>query len=411
MVMEPDPQELKDAETSEIIQWLVSRVTKSEEELREEKEEKKQKTTDLKLFLARKEGFELGTIEHRLAALAEDSSTHQYTQDFISDHGFTETKLNEETSLLEIRTPSYNREDHSILVEGEEYIRILTTERRYWTKKTIERVIDYLPGLSRLYLSADDIRDIVTGLNDITETRISGFTSKYQSYDDDRRISIQFHGGDENDIQDVKEEFNAKPTRVEFKQKNSPTDAVTGALTRNARINIPGVRAGSEELGEETLGSVARQFEEMDKEHYDIPNTPETTSAEGGLEIEGFTTLRLSDTGEHKKQALPDGGEQTDLTPESENGNEERAFVTGLKEQILDKKQRYEFTEWDEEDYLVLDKQRHETFQLGIEYQDLIVNARPGTTPITLKEFCRIILEEFKSTYSIETRTTDLVRE
>lgn len=409
--MELDPQELQGAETSEIIQRLVARVTKTEEELQEEKEEQKQKTTDLKLFIARKEGFELGAIEQRLNEIAQDSSTHQYTKDFISDHGFTETKLNEETSFLEIRTPSYNREDHSILIEGDEFVRVLTTERRYWTKKTIERVIDYLPGLSRLYLSADDIRGIVTGLNEITETRISGFTSKYRSYDDERRISIQFHGGDEEDIQDVKEEFNAKPTRVEFKQKNSPTDAVTGALTRDARINIPGIRAGSEELGEETLGSVASRFEEIDKEHYDIPNAPEMSSTEGGIEIDGFTTLRLSDVEELSSKAMPDGGEQTNFDSESEDDDDERSFVTGLKEQILDKKQRYEFTEWSEEDYLILDKDRHESFQLGIERQDLILNARPGTTPITLKEFCRIILEEFKSTYSIETRTTDLLEE
>lgn len=409
--MELDPQDLQGAETSEIIQRLVSRVTKTKEELQEEKEEQKRKTTDLKLFVARKERFELGEIEQQLNEIAQDSATHQYTQDFISDHGFTETKLNEEASLLEIRTPSYNRKDHSILVEGDEYIRILTTERRYWTKKTIERVIDYLPGLSRLYLSADDIRGIVTGLNDITETRISGFTSKYRSYDDERRISIQFHGGDEEDIKDVKEEFNAKPTRVEFKQKNSPTDAVTGALTRDARINIPGIRAGSEALGEETLGSVASRFEEIDKEHYDIPNAPEMSSTEGGIEIDGFTTLRLSDVEESNSKAVPDGGEQTNLSSEGEDSDDERAFVTGLKEQILDKKQRYEFTEWDEEDYLILDKERNESFQLGIERQDLILNARPGTTPITLKEFCRIILEEFKSTYSIKTRTTDLVEE
>lgn len=409
--MELDPQELQGAETSEIIQQLVARVTKTEEELQEEKEDQKRKTTDLKLFVARKENFELGAIEQRLNEIAQDSSTHQYTKDFISDHGFTETKLNEEATLLEIRTPSYNREDHSILIEGDEFVRIITTERRYWTKKTIERVIDYLPGLSRLYLSADDIRGIVTGLNEITETRISGFTSKYRSYDDERRISIQFHGGDEEDIQDVKEGFNAKPTRVEFKQKNSPTDAVTGALTRDARINIPGIRAGSEELGEETLGSVASRFEEIDKDHYDIPNAPEMSSTEGGVEIDGFTTLRLSDVEGPSSKAIPDGGEQTNLGSENEGGNDERAFITGLKDQILDKKQRYEFTEWGEEDYLILDKDRHESFQLGIERQDLILNARPGTTPITLKEFCRIILEEFKSTYSIETRTTDLLEE
>jgi len=397
--MDFNPETLKQEETSAILDRLISHVSKTEEELQEEAEEERKKTTDLKLFIARKEGFSLGTVEERLQSLATDESTHKYTRDFINEHGFTETRLNDEATLLEIRTPSYNREDYSILVDAGEYLRIFTTERRYWTKKTIERVIDYLPGLSRLYLSADDIHGIVNNLEEITETRISGFTSKYRSYDDNRRISIQFYGGDENDIENVKEEFDAKPTRVEFKQKNSPTDAVTGAITRNARVNIPGVRAGSEDLGAETLSSLAGHFEDRDHEHFDIPASPEMENTSGGLEIDGFTTVRLTDTDSENQVALADGGGLL---------HEDQTFLGALKEDILDKKQRYDFTNWGEDEFIVMDKNRSETFHLGIDNRDLIVNARPETTPITIKDFCQIILEEFRSTYGIQSRSTNL---
>jgi hypothetical protein len=400
--MDIDTAALKGESVSVVLNHLIDYVSKTEEELQEEKEKKKQKTTDLKLFIARKEGFELGSIEEQLHSLATSDSTHKFTTDFIDDHGFNEEKLSEDISLFEVRTPSFNRRDHAILIDTDRYLRVYSTERRHWTKKTIERVIDYLPGLSRLYLSADDIQSIVNDLDEVTETHVSGFTSKYQSFDDERRISIQFHGGDENDIQHIKEEFNAKPTRVEFRQKNSPTDAVTGAVTRNARINIPGVRAGSEDLGVNTLSSVAESFEELDSEHFNIPNSPKMSLSAGGIEIDGFTTIRLHDRGE-EQEAIADGG----LRNQSED-ERETAFISGLKEEILEKKQRYDFSRWDDGEFLVLDKERTETFHLGVCNNDLVINARPETTPITVKEFTRIILEEFRSTYEIDSHSTDL---
>lgn len=397
--MEISLNELEGRPTPEILRFLANQVTKTEEELQEEKKEQQRKTTDLKIFIAKKEGFELGSVEEGLQELVRNEDTHQYTVDFITEHSFSERRLNEEASLLEVRTPSFDREDHFVLLDAGNYLRVYTTERRHWTKKTVEKVIDYLPGLSRLYLSADDIRGVVDGLGEITETHVSGFTSKYQSYDDERRISIQFHGGDEEDIQDVKDEFNAKPTRVEFRQKNSPTDAVTGAVTRDARVNIPGIRAGSEGLGIETMESVAEEFEALDKAHYSIPNAPEIKSTGGGITIDGFTTLRLGDNGQ--QPARTDGGQ-------THGEGAEQSFVDGLKEGILERKQRYDYTEWESEDFLILDKERSETFQLGVDGEDLVLNARPGTTPITLKDFCRVILEEFKSTYEISQRSVSL---
>lgn len=392
-------RDLKELPTSEIVEYLLQHVVKTPDELRKEKEEKKRQNTDLKVFISKKENFKLGTIEAELEELATDSDTHQNTVDFINEHGFSEIRLNEETSLLEVRTPSYERTDQAILIDTGEYLRALTVERRHWTERTIERVLDYLPGLSRLYLSADDIREIVQGLNEITKTDVSGFTSKYQSYRKDRKISIQFHGGDDDDIEHVREEFDAKPTRVEFKQKNSPTDAVTGAITRDARINVPGIRAGSEQLGAATIDSVASCFEQLDKEHFEIPNTPRMKKTEGGLVIEGFTTIRLED--QKSERMSEDGG----LTHD-EDASVEKTFVQALEEDVFDRKQRYEFTEWiEDEDYLILDTERHEMFQVGIDGNDLVIHARPGTTPVTLKEFCRMILEEFKTTYSISSRT------
>lgn len=398
--MELNPEELEGRSTEEIIDHLLQYVTKTEDELQEEKEERRRQSTDLKVFISKKEDFELGSVEYTLQKIATDPDTHKYTREFIENHGFTEIVLNDDVSYLEIRTPSYERTDQFILVDKGDYVRTLTVERRHWTKRTIERVIDYLPGLSRLYLTADDIGNIVTDLNEITETNVSGFTSKYRSYKDNSRISIQFHGGDWGDIQHVKEEFQAKPTRVEFRQKNSPTNAVTGSVTRNARINIPGIRAGSEKLGAETLDSLATEFEKLDRQHFDVPNTPRLQSVDGGIVIQGFTTLRLRS--DEDSQLASDGG--------LEEPSQYDSIIEALKKEILESKQRYDFQTWDAGDFLVLDKERCEMIQVGVEDTDLVIHARPGTTSITLKDFCRVILEDFKTTYEIEQRTQNLLQ-
>lgn len=402
------PDVLEGMETSEIIDHILQHVVKSNEELQEEKSEMRKKSTDLKIFVLKKEEFEIGSIETTLEKLATEESTHKNTVEFINNHGFSESMLNPNASLLEIRTPSYERTDKATFISSGDYVRVLSVERRQWTKKTIERVIDYLPSLSRLYLTANDISSIVTGLNEITKTDVSGFTSKYNSYRDDRRISIQFHGGGTDDIEHVEKEFDAKPTRVEFKQKNSPTDAVTGAVTRNARINIPGIRAGSEELGAETVNSVASKFEEIDKKHFDVPNAPAARMTDSGMVIEGFTTLNLYESDTNQREVITDGGESESGGGQSNHADVEKAFVEALTEDIFESKRRYDFTEWREhEEYLLLDKERNEMFQVGISDRDLIVNARPGTTSVTLKDFCRVILEDFKTTYDISSRTVD----
>lgn len=403
------PDVLAGMETSEIIQFVLQHVVKSEEELQEEKEELRKKSTDLKVFITKKEGFELGSIESNLEKLATNDRTHKNKINFINNHKFSEHILNDATSLLEIRTPSYKRTDRAILVDTGDYVRAFSVERRQWTKKTLERIINYLPGLSRLYLSANDIQDIIDSLNEITPTQVSGFTSKYSSYTDSRRISIQFHGGDTDDIKHVREEFKAKPTRVEFKQKNSPVDAVSGALTRNGRINIPGVREGSEELGEKTVDSVATQFEKLDKEHFDVPYTPQAKTTEDGLVIEGFTSVTLSEPETKSRDVATDGGESVSEETRQPEEGKEKSFVDALREDVFETKRRYDFTEWrEDEDYLLFDKERNEMFQVGIDDEDLVINARPGTTSITLKDFCQIILEEFNTTYNISGRKINL---
>lgn len=383
--MNIDNHALKDKETDEIVSVLIDHVSKSDEEVQREREEGR-RTTELKVFVAENKGFELGTLTQTIQNLAESEETTEHVDSFLTQHNFVEERLNDEVSYIEIHTPQYERTDQFIFLDNEDYLKVLTAERREWTKKTVENLLRYIPDLDRLFLSSEDLQKVVA---ELPKTTISGFTAKYHSYHSDKRVTIQFHGGTEDDLRKVEDEFGARPTRLEFDQANSPTKAIHSSVDRNGYFKLTRVRKGSEQKGIETLQQIFHEYEEHDREHFTVEFTPRRIPFKSGFTIEGFTTLRLIENEEHS--------------------GEEKTPTEKLKDEILERKRRYEYTEWEPGNYLVFDKEHNEPFEIGVEDRDLLVYAKPATTSVTLRDFCNLILEEFNSTYGVD-KTSKLLR-
>lgn len=382
--MNIDNHALKDKDTEEIVSVLIDHVSKSDEEVQREREEGR-RTTELKVFVAENKGFELGELSQEIQKLAESEDTTKHVDGFITEHNFVEERLNDEVSYVEIHTPNYERTDQFIFLDNEDYLKVLTAERREWTKKTVENLIRYMPDLDRLFLSSEDLRDIVTGL---PKTTISGFTAKYHSYHTDKRVTIQFHGGTEDDLKKVEDEFGARPTRLEFDQANSPTKALHSSVDRQGYFKFTRVREGSEQKGVETLQQIFHDYEEHDRAHFEVEFSPRKIPLKSGFTIEGFTTLQLIEK---------EGHDEDEKTPSEK-----------LKKEILERKRRYGYTEWEPGNYLVFDKEHNEPFEIGVEERDLVVYAKPGTTSVTLRDFCNLILEDFNSTYGMEKTSKSL---
>lgn len=382
--MNIDNHGLKDEDTEEIVSVLIDHISKSDEEVEREREEGR-RTTELKVFVAENKGFELGTLSRVVQNLAESEDTTKHVDSFITEHNFVEERLNDEVSYVEIHTPNYERTDQFIFLDNADYLKVLTVERRDWTKKTVENLLQYMPDLDRLFLSSEDLREIVTGL---PKTTISGFTAKYHSYHTDKRVTIQFHGGAETDLQKVEDEFGARPTRLEFDQENSPQAALHSSVDRQGYFKFTRVRKGSERKGVETLQQIFQEYEHHDSEHFEVEFTPRRIPLKSGFTIEGFTTLQLLE--------------------KEEKGGGEKKPAEKLKEDLLESKRRYEYTEWEPGNYLVFDKEHNEPFEIGVEERDLVVYAKPATSSVTLRDFCTLILEDFNSTYRLEKTSKSL---
>lgn len=87
-------------------------------------------TTELKVFIPENQEFDLGTLAQEIEALSQSDSATQHAIDFIDEHSFTEESLNDDVSYVEITTPSYERTDQFIFVNREQYLKMITAERR-----------------------------------------------------------------------------------------------------------------------------------------------------------------------------------------------------------------------------------------------------------------------------------------
>jgi hypothetical protein len=381
--MDFESHDLKGAETEEIVSALVDRVVKSSEEIEEEEQEAQPSRTELKVFVAENRGFEVGTLSTEIEALASKTTTNKNIQTFITEHNVSETVLNEEVSFVEIATPSHERVDQFIFITRDDYLKIITAERREWTKKTVERLITYLPSVDRLFLSSEDLEEIVETLPGAT---ISGFTAKYNAYHSDKSLTITFHGGNEDDLETVKEEFGAKPTRLEFSQSNSPMGVVQSSIGQNGYYKHTSVLEGYEDLGRRTLEEIFEAYEDHDRQHFAVEFTPIRKPVKSGFTYEGYTTLLLTENEQNDSQELTEQ----------------------LEEQILDGKQRYKYSTWDTGNYLVFDTEHNEPFEIGVEGRDLALHAKEATSSVTFRDFCHLILEKFNSSYRMEKQSAML---
>ncbi|PGF15365.1 hypothetical protein CP556_03955 [Natrinema sp. CBA1119] len=373
--MDLDPTSLEGKTTREVLHKLIDYVVKSDEEM-DEKTTRSGDQTDLNIYICDNEGYEIGTLDEWVTHLAESDRITGHAANYVSNHTFNEEVADDNVSLVTITTPSKGREDEFVFVTNDGYLWILTTIHSDWREKTIENFIKYLPSVERLYLSADHLEDLTERIRD---SRISGFTAKYHAPNRERDATLTFSGAEPGDLQKAEDTFDAKPTRIEFDQKNSPTTAIQGANTNKGRLTMRSVRDGSEPKAVDTLLGLTEGYQELDRQSFSVEHPPVHDNLGNGFTVDGFTAVELTN---------PDRNTAEDLVGEIEesvlNGNQYRYGIRdgGRKIRVFD-------TEYDE------------VFDVAIEEPDIILYARDSTTALSLRSFVRQVYDELDSTYSL----------
>lgn len=373
------PADIRGLDSREIVLELVDEITKTGNEM-EEKETRGDKTTDLKLYIVDSVEDTQGNFQDACLDIAEDNQAKKPARDFFQHVVIDEEQIDENISFLGITTPRYERTDEAIVIDRGDALWFLTTELKEWLEDTVEKLIKYLPQLDRVYLSAEDLED---SMRSIADSEVAGFTAEYHSQHKDRDATLQFHGAEQNDLQKAENTFSATPTRIEFNQKNSPQTAIQGSGSNDGLLKLESVRKDSEAKAADTLLSTSDRFVDQDSGRYDVNADTTWKFFDPGFVVDEFTSIELYDP--------------------------ERDQADYLDEEIEDEilcKNRYQYGRWGENTFFVYDKDHEEVFELGIESTELALHARESTTALSLRSFCKSILDSFDSTYSLRKKET-----
>ncbi|WP_136687372.1 hypothetical protein [Halorhabdus amylolytica] len=362
----------------EILRELIEHVATSEED-HEDKEHRSGSSTDLNLYLLDNKGFEIGLLDDHINHITQSERVRGHAKKFVKKHTFSEELLGDDTAIVSVTVPKKSRTDDSVWITQGEYIWVLTTVRQKWRKKTIENLIKYLPQVERLYLSSGHLDD-VTDEDVIQDSYISGFTAKYHAPYAERQATLRFHGGREEDLEKAERYFDAKPTRIEFDQTNSPTAAIQGSSSNDGRLSLQSVVQGSQDKAVDTLLSVSEEYQELDKASFEVEHASTHRSTESGFSVDGFTAIELTD---------PDRDAEVD-----------KSLLEELKENVLNSNQ-YRFGERERDTLRVYDTHHDEIFDLAVEGPDVIVYPRETATTMSLRDIVQKIFE-YDSTYSQE---------
>jgi len=383
--MDTPPSTFQNKSTREVFHELVDSVVKSDEEM-SDKSTRGGDQTDLNVYLCDNHGFEIGEIDHWVTKLAEDDSLTGHTESYIDEHSISETVADDRLSVVTITTPAKNREDEFVFVTNEQYLWVLTTVHSEWRQKTIENFLNYLPCVERLYLSSADLEQLNDG---IADARVSGFTAKYHAPNRKRDATLQFSGAEADDLRRAEETFNAKPTRIEFDQTNSPTTAIQGANNNDGRVTLQSVRDGSETKAVDTLLGLTHEYQRLDKAKFEVRHSPDTEVVGSSYAVSGSTAVEL---------VSPDRSEVTDSE-----------LVEEIVETVLNGN-RYSYEERDLGRKLrVFDVECDETFDIAPEAPDIVLYARATTTALSLRAFVRRVYERLDSTYRLQKSETSML--
>ncbi|WEL18727.1 Uncharacterized protein SVXHr_2583 [Halorhabdus sp. SVX81] len=373
--------EIKGYDEREIVLELITEVTKSGEEM-EEKETRGSKSTDLKLYLVNSSEDIQGRFDKAGMDVADDKNTKKAAREFFNSIVIEEDEVSDGISFLSVTYPRYERTDEAIVVDRGDVFWILTTELKEWLEDTVEKVIKYLPQLERVYLSPDELEDT---MRSIADSEIAGFTAEYHANHKDRDATLQFHGAEKNDLRTAEDAFSATPTRIEFNQKNSPATAIQGSGSNDGFLKLESVREDSEAKAADTLLRTSEMFADRDIEQFRVNADTSWKLFQPGFVVDEYTSIELYDPGRDETEA--------------------DSLDRELEEEVFSK-HRYQTGRWGDDTFFVYDKEHEEVFELGIESNELVLHARETTTAYSLRAFCRTVLDEFDSTYSLRKKET-----
>lgn len=264
---------LKDKSREEILKFFLDYITvkDAEDKTVEERKLSKSWKPHLKFLIVRSYNFNPNLIEHFFQdkIFKEEDLSQDLIRQLLDNFSIFIKPLNEKSTNNYLVMEEYKtkKKYHFIIFSDKKYWIIITLTNKDDLDKTIFRIIKLIDNIEIIKITPNHLEGLV--YNQKYEKNIKGFIAKYKPYFSERKITIDVHGGNLNDLDKMRSLFFVEPTQFQFGLKNSPVSIIEGKVFTKGNFTLEKIQQGYHDLAIETIQNLTSVYEDINKVNYE----------------------------------------------------------------------------------------------------------------------------------------------
>ena len=386
----------KDKSREEILKFFLDYITVKDEEFEvtEERKIRKSWKPHLKFFVVRSYNFNPNSIEsffqNKISKKKKDPFQDK-TKDFLDNFRVFIKPLNKSSTNFYLLMEEYKtkKKYHFVIFSDIKYWIIITLTNKEDLDKTIFRIIKLIDNLEIIKITPNHLEGLI--YNQEYEENIRGFIAKYKPYLSERKITIDVHGGNLNDLNKMRSLFFVEPTQFQFRLKNSPVSVLEGKVFTKGNFTLEKIQQGYHDLAIGTIQNLTNIYEAINKVNYEdvelYENKIVKNKDNNGLTINSWFIIVIKIKGKRFIKEKKDVNDVDKITYKTLNDS----IIKYFKNRPV----RYKVYSNNQYSHFICDKKTRNKVQLTLEPKDnnIIIYPFNNCNSKTIRDICNGINE------------------
>jgi len=342
--------------------------------------------THLKIFIVKSYQFKPENLIDRLNTYYfKERKNDQEFREFIDTNRILLNTLNNDIYHLEINDKHTKSHFHFVIFLQENYWVVFTLTKKNDLKKSIKKIIRYIPELEYIKITPRHLEDLAK-TRDFRD-HIRGFIAKYKPFYTERKITVDVYGGDLEDLNKLRDIFFVEPNTISFRRHGS---LVEGKIFSEGYFALEKIHSDSYNFANEILMDLENYFIDTNRINYEIfetsENTPNLGKTKYGLHTRSSCCLVIA----VKKERF-------------EKRRKDNININELNSQIVkffdNRKKRYIIYSEKEFSHFILDRTTRNKVQLTIEpkFNHIIIYPFRNCKDKTIRDITNGIINKVES--------------
>lgn len=278
---------------------------------------------------------------------------------------------------------------HFVIFSDIKYWIIITLTNKEDLDKTIFRIIKLIDNLEIIKITPNHLEGLI--YNQEYEENIRGFIAKYKPYLSKRKITIDVHGGNLNDLNKMRSLFFVEPTQFQFRLKNSPVSVLEGKVFTKGNFTLEKIQQGYHDLAIGTIQNLTNVYEAINKVNYEdvelYENKIVKNKDNNGLTINSWFIIVIKIKGKRFIKEKKDVNDVDKITYKTLNDS----IIKYFKNRPV----RYKVYSNNQYSHFICDKKTRNKVQLTLEPKDnnIIIYPFNNCNSKTIRDICNGINE------------------